>query len=171
MPTDTLYGVVGQALNKETVARIYTVRRRSPEKPFIILVSDEEQIHQLGAKVSISAQAVLKKYWPGPVSIVLPCEEAEFFYLHRGTKTLAFRMPKDQWLRDLIAQTGPLVAPSANPEGLPPAKTIAEAQEYFGNDVDFYEDDGRRHSEPSTLITIKDGKVIVLRQGSVVIPE
>ncbi len=171
LATDTIYGVVGQATNRETVARLYTVRRRSPEKPFIVLISDLGDLMQFGVHLRVNEEALVRKLWPGSVSIVLPCASDDFFYLHRGTKTLAFRMPKPLVLRKLIAETGPLVAPSANIEGQPPATTLEEARAYFGDQVDFYEDSGKVEGAASTLVEIKNGKVHVLREGSAVIPK
>ncbi len=88
-------------------------------------------------------------------------------YLHRGTNSLAFRFPKDEGMIEILGKTGPLVAPSANPEGLEPAKTVYEAKKYFNDGVDFYLDAGRLEAEPSTLIRIQKGKVEVLRQGEI----
>lgn len=79
-------------------------------------------------------------------------------------------MPALAWLRTLLHKTGPLVAPSANLEGHPPAWTVREAKRYFDDKVDFYIDAGRLGGRPSTLIKIENGKVIVLRQGAAKIP-
>ncbi|NUQ57634.1 MAG: Sua5/YciO/YrdC/YwlC family protein, partial [Candidatus Paceibacter sp.] len=76
----------------------------------------------------------------------------------------AFRLPNDEYLRDLISQTGPLVAPSANLEGMPPATTIDAAEKYFGDKVDFYLDGGKAESSPSKLIKIEGDKIIELRK-------
>ena len=108
----------------------------------------------------------MSKVWPGKVSAILPCPSREFSYLHRGTKTLAFRLPKKGDLRELLKKTGPLAAPSANPEGLEPAKTVKEAKGYFGDAVDFYIDEGRLASLPSTLIAIENDRVVIKRQGA-----
>ena len=85
----------------------------------------------------------------------------------RGTGTIAFRMPDIPELRDLLVQTGPLIAPSANTEGEPPALTVGDAKKYFGDEVDFYVDAGKLESLPSTLITFENGEPVVLRQGAV----
>jgi L-threonylcarbamoyladenylate synthase len=71
-------------------------------------------------------------------------------------------MPANQELSQLIATTGPLVAPSANPEGLSPAADIAEAKEYFGNSVDFY-NEGTVNDKPSKIIQITDAGIDVIR--------
>ena len=169
LPTDTIYGIVGSALRKDTVERIYRLRKRDHEKPMIILVSSARDLRLFGIKTFPRMTKVLRKVWPGKVSVILPCPSKKFFYLHRGTKTLAFRVPASAFLRTLLAKTGPLVAPSANFEGEPPARTIAEAKRYFGDHVEFY-GAAAEHvaSKPSTLIAIdKEGIVTVLRQGAV----
>lgn len=162
IPTDTIYGIVARALDKTAVENVYTVRKRNPSKPCIILIASIDDIALFGIEVS-SLRSVLESYWPGPVSIVLPCPAPEFEYLHRSTQSLCFRMPDVEWLRDLIAKTGPLIAPSANIEGNMPARNVTEAREQFGNDVDFYMDGGVVDGKPSKVISLVDGAVTVLR--------
>jgi L-threonylcarbamoyladenylate synthase len=163
MPTDTIYGVVGSALNKKIVERIYRLRKRNLKKPMIVLIGDINDLKLFGVKMNRRIEKILKSVWPGKVSVIVSCPSRKFSYLHRGTKTLAFRLPKPRWLRVLLKTTGPLVAPSANFEGEPPAKTIAEAKKYFADKIDFYADAGRMDSKPSKLIKIEKGKIVVLR--------
>ncbi len=153
--TDTIYGIVGSALSQKTVERIYRVRKRSPDKPMIILIASQRDLKKFSVVLNKQTSGFLKKIWPGPVSMIMPCKEKRLNYLHRGTFTLAFRIPKDKRLQDLLKFTGPLVAPSANIEGMPPATTIEEAYDYFGKSIDFYEKGKVRKSHPSTLIEIK----------------
>ncbi len=165
IPTDTLYGLVGSALLPKTVERIYRVRNRDPKKPCIILIDSYDDLKKFGVTINkiILQRIVQDQIWPGKVSIILPCTDQRFEYLTRGTENLAFRMPHVPELRKLIAQTGPLIAPSANTEGDSPASTIASAREYFGNSVDFYVDDGERISPPSKIIRFEEGQIIVVR--------
>lgn len=160
IPTDTIYGIVGSALNSQTVEEIYNLRKRDKDKPMIILISDFDDLKKFEVKIPEQ----LRKLWPNPVSIILPCPCEKFTYLHRGKKSLAFRMPKDGWLQDLLKQVGPLVAPSANTEGDSVSETIEDAKKYFGDKV-FYIDHGKISAKPSTLIEIVGGKINVLRQG------
>src|SRR3990167_5478083 len=90
IPTDTIYGLVGLALNSKTVERIYRLRQRDAKKPMIILIGDFSDLEKFNVFVDEKTSEILKKYWPGKVSVVLSCEDENFFYLHRGTKTLAF---------------------------------------------------------------------------------
>jgi L-threonylcarbamoyladenylate synthase len=164
MPTDTIYGIVGQALNESTVERIYEIRKRTPSKPCIILISKIEELKKFSINLSEKQKIELEKYWPGPVSIILDCFDDKFKYLHRGTNTLAFRIPHLQALRELLLKVGPLVAPSANTEALPPSQSIAEAKKYFGDKVDLYVDGGSLIAKASQVIKLaKNGFVTVLR--------
>ena len=167
MPTDTIYGLVGSATSRKTVFRIYKLRKRNPQKPFIVLIGSLKDLKLFGVKVDGFTRKLLHKVWPGAVSVILPCVRKKFFYLHRGKKTLAFRFPKNKALRDFLKQTGPLIAPSANPEGLGPAQNIERAKKYFGDGVDFYEGTKKMKGLPSTIIAVKNGKVEIIREGAV----
>lgn len=165
MPTDTIYGLVGNALNSNVVNHIYEVRKRAPEKPCIILIGDIKDLEKFSVHLSNEQKEKVKEYWPGPVSIVLDCIDQKFFYLHRGTQTLAFRLPKQTALQDLLKETGPLIAPSANLEGLSPANNVHEAKNYFHETVDLYVDGGERSGSPSQVIKLhKDGSTLILRE-------
>lgn len=164
MPTDTLYGIVGSAFNKNTVERIYEIRKRAPTKPCIVLVADFDEVEKFGVTISSAQKNKIGEY-SGPVSVVLDCLDDNFEYLHRGTLTLAFRVPATQELRNLLLITGPLIAPSANTEGYPPSNNIQQAREYFGNQVDLYIDVGEITGKASKVIRLHtDGSVDILRQ-------
>ncbi len=165
LPTDTIYGIVGSALNPDVVAKIYRLRKRNLKKPLIVLISGFADLLKLGIKLKSEQEKILKQIWPGPISVILPCPKKSWEYLHRGTRSLAVRMPKNKTLRAILAQTGPLVAPSANFEGQPPATTVAEAKEYFKNNINFYEDGGKKKIIPSTLIKLNRDKVEIIRKG------
>ncbi|MFH0936904.1 MAG: L-threonylcarbamoyladenylate synthase [Candidatus Daviesbacteria bacterium] len=171
LPTDTLYGLVGLALNQKVVEKIYKIKQRSPEKPFIILISSLDDLKRFNIEINQQTKDFLEKNWPGPLSVILPCPDKKFEYLHKGIKTLAFRIPNYPLILDILKQTGPLVAPSANPEGSSPAQNIKQAKEYFDDNVSFYLDKGKLISKPSTIIKIEDNKIIVLRQGKYKVSE
>ena len=165
IPTDTIYGIVSVAFNKDTVEKIYKLRKRNPTKPFIILISSLKDLKHFGIVLTQKQKDLLQKIWPNPVSVILACPESKFQYLHRGTKTLAFRMPKNKDLLELLERVGPLVAPSANFEGGKPAENIKEAKKYFGDNV-LYVDGGKLTGKPSTLIDLIGSKPKVVRQGA-----
>lgn len=166
LPSDTVYGIVARAVDQKAVERLYRLRGRAPEKPCIILVADRWQIADTELWTN-KHRALAGKYWPGPLSLVAPTTEKTPEYLHRGTHTLAYRIPDDPQLRKLLGATGPLIAPSANPEGKTTATTLAEARAYFGDNVDGYVDGGTiADHAPSTVAGIRDGKIYIFRQGA-----
>jgi len=168
IPTDTLYGIVGSALDKKTVERVYQLRKRELSKPMIILIPSLSDLKKFGIILSSSQKKILGEVWPAKVSVIFECKLKKWEYLHRGQKTLAFRFPADEELVSLLKKVGPLVAPSANLSGKKPAETYLEAKKYFGEDVDFYVDCGKLKSKPSTLVEFgKDGKLKILREGAV----
>lgn len=166
IPTDTLYGIVCSAYAPDAVAELYRARGRTPDKPCIILIDDVSALLHFDIVLTDANTQALKKVWPGKVSVILDCPALRYAYLHRGTDTLAFRIPADEELRTLLRNTGPLLAPSANTEGQPPARTLAEAKAYFGNAVSIYVDGGYRESQPSTVVRLANGAYTVIRHGA-----
>ena len=162
LTTDTLYGLVGLALKEDVVERIYKLKNRQPDKPLIILIADRKDLGLFGVAPDEKTQKYLDSVWPGPVSVILPAPGAPA-HLLRGGETLAFRLPNKPDLIKILKEVGPLVAPSANPEGLPPATNIAEAKKYFGDRIDFYLDGGELRGEPSNLVSLVDGHTKIIR--------
>ena len=151
MPTDTLYGLVGSAFSNEAIKRIYKIKKRDKKKPLIVLISSLNDLKKFNIKLTTVQSRTLNKVWPGKVSVVV--------------NNIAFRLPAKKLLIDMIKKTGPLVAPSANPEGLKPAESIGEAEKYFSYDVDFYLAGGTLKGEPSTLIKLNNKGEIELLRG------
>lgn len=163
-PTDTIYGIVGSAFSKKAVSRIYEIKGRDETKPFIILISKIKDLELFEIKISATQKKYLESVWPGKVSAILPCKSSKFKYLHRGTKSLAFRLPKKKSLMGILKKAGPLVAPSANPQGLEPAKNITEAKKYFGKTIDIYIANGKLEGKPSTLVSLLENEPKILRK-------
>ena len=159
--TDTLYGVVARADTEVAVERVYDLKDRDNRKSPIVLIASIDQLWDTPPEV---AQSVLQNAWPGPVSVILPSSEAPV-WIRRDNGSVAYRLPADEALQNLLRQTGPLIAPSANPEGQTPAMTVTEAQGYFGDAVDFYVDGGTvKDAAASQLIKVyEDGHTERLR--------
>jgi len=166
IPTDTLYGVHALALDQKAVEKVYKLKKRTSNKPFIVLISSLKDLGHFEVKLSKFDREFLEKNWPGKLSVILPVKGQRFEHLHRGTKSLAFRVPDKKSLTSLIKKVGPLVSSTANTQGHPPAKTIEEAKRYFGNNIDCYEDKGTLNSKPSTLVKLEENNITVLRQGA-----
>lgn len=167
IPTDTIYGISCVARSEEAVSRLYNLKKRKKNSPFIILISDLTNLTEFGVSVEPAVEETLMEFWPGPNSIILPCNEDNLEYLHCGTNSLAFRMPESEnnaALVNLLKETGPLVSTSANKSTYSPAVSIEEAVAYFGDDMDFYLDVGYLNKQPSSLLQIIGNTVIYIRK-------
>lgn len=169
IPTDTIYGISASTHYPEAIERIYTIRRRNSKKPFIVLINSITDLKFFGVRLNPKIQNFLRRYWPGEVSVILRTPKKKWGYLHRGTGVIAFRVPRDRTLRNLLKETGPLVTTSVNPEGKEPAKNIREAQAYFGTNIDCYVDRGRLDDMPSTLVRYTGKQPKIIRQGRIAV--
>lgn len=157
--TDTLYGLVASANDQAAVAEVRDIKGRPEDKALIVLIADAKDAYD-GAK-EIQEHTENSET---PVSIIVDSPHAPEWLRHENG-SVAYRIPQVEWLRDILRQTGPLVAPSANPDGKPPAKTIAEAKWYFDDAVEFYLDGGEVDEEQaaSRVIRIENGEPVVVR--------
>lgn len=156
--TDTLYGLVASADDQTAVERVYRVKGRDPHKSCIVLLDSMRSAYG-------NARHIQTESSPVPTSYLIDGQGAPHWLL-RENEQLAYRVPRPPALSRFLALTGPLIAPSANPQGLPPARTIAEAQAYFGGEVDMYVDGGTVpvDTPPSRLLRVhSDGTVERLR--------
>jgi len=152
--TDTLYGIVARADDEEAVKRVYDLKGRDGDKSPIVLIASVAQLYD---EPKIFEEKFLSTVWPGKVSVILSSTDAPE-WIERRNKSVAYRIPGDAKLRILAETVGPLIAPSANPQGKTPAMTIQQAIEYFGSSVDYYVDGGEVFdSTPSQLLKINEG--------------
>lgn len=164
MPTDTIYGLVGLALNQNTVERIYQIKNRPPDKPCIILIPHLASLADFGINLTPRIKDVTQQYWPGPTTLALPIESHNFPFSHDGSNRIALRLPSNKTILSCLNQTGPLIATSANPSGQPPATSLEEAKTYFDDRVDCYVDGGVIVSQPSQLLLVdENGTTTVAR--------
>ncbi|MDD3919012.1 MAG: L-threonylcarbamoyladenylate synthase [Candidatus Pacebacteria bacterium] len=162
--TDTIYGIVGLALEKDVVERVFRVKKRNPKKPLVVLISSIDDLKSI-FEIDLNSKClnILKEFWPGKVSVVLPCKK--YPHLHRGLNSIAFRFPNKKELVDLIKEVGPIIATSVNKEGEIPAKNITEAKECFKNELDFYIDGGEVSKEPSMIVRLVDENELEVLRG------
>jgi len=164
-PTDTIYGLLADASNRKAVERLYELRRPSG-RPFIVLIPDVEdalnfdiRMPRLGFPLlSLGLTVIFQKRTTIPT------------YLTRWRKSLALRVPiQGTFITKLMKEFGgPLVAPSANPEGMPPARDVKEAMNYFGDKIDLYVRGAKLEGKPSTIVKFVSDKAIkIVREGNV----
>ena len=158
IPTDTVYGFSG-VINK-TDFKIRSIKGRAENKPFIILISEPEEINSISAQKLPSS---LLNYWPGALTVIVRKKD-------NSNTTVAVRCPGDEWLRNIISLTGsPIYSTSVNRSGFPVLNSIEEIKREFESEVSLIVDDGDKIGAlPSTIVRY-DGKISVVRQGSLLI--
>ncbi len=161
--TDTIYGILADAANKQAVERVFKLKGRDDGKSPIVLIASHSQMFNSMPPAEYNYS---KQVWPGKVTLATPADHKQApVWLHRGNSEFGYRMPDYSELLAVIRQVGALIAPSANIQSMPPARTIDEAYDYFGDGVDIYVDGGTVTDDtPSSLIKVKnDGTIEKLR--------
>jgi len=163
LPTDTIYGLHGMAMDPSAVARIFTIKSRDERKPFVVLADTIERLAGLGISLSAPQREFLLELWPAPVTVILPL--AAPIPASAGSHSLAVRIPAVDWLRDLIARTGPLASTSVNRSGEEPLLDVGKLDPALLSGIAGVVDAGRLPGRPSTVLDLTGPSPRVVRQG------
>ncbi len=170
LPTETVYGLAGDAANDLAVVKIFAAKKRPEFNPLIIHMASLEQSERIGY-FSSKAKEFAEKYWPGPLTIVVPKREKEFAMLATaGLDTVAIRVPAHPVMQEILAGGLMLAAPSANISG---RLTPTEAKHVAADFPDIYIVDGGKCEIglESTVVTFDENdEVVLLRPGVLQIP-
>ncbi|MDQ6436018.1 L-threonylcarbamoyladenylate synthase [Mesorhizobium sp. LHD-90] len=173
LPTETVYGLAGDATNGEAVARIFEAKGRPRFNPLIAHVSSLAMAEDIAHIDPLSAR-LAEKFWPGPLTLVLPLRESAGIHplVTAGLDTIALRMPRG-FASGLIERLGrPLAAPSANRSGRVSATTAAAVAEDLGDRIRLVVDGGPTPvGVESTILKVEDGRLRLLRPGGVTAEE
>jgi L-threonylcarbamoyladenylate synthase len=169
-PTETFYGLAAAALDPASVKRIFALKGRPDSKPLLVLV-DSVAMAETVAHVSEPARALMKRYWPGALTLVLPARAIVPADVMAGTGTLGVRVSSHPIAHALVRTLGePVTAPSANPSGLEPPTTARAVDAYFGDGLDLVLDGGpTAGGVPSTVLDMTVDPPTIIRQGAVVV--
>lgn len=166
-PTETVYGLGANALDARAVHNIFIAKGRPKDNPFIVHVSDEKMLRSVVKTIPPLAKKVMKKFWPGPLTILFEKNKKLSPVVTAGLSTVAVRMPAHPLALELIHKSGvPIAAPSANKSGRPSPTTVEHVHEDFGKKI-FVLDGGKtKHGVESTVVSLS-GKPKVLRLGAI----
>lgn len=172
-PTETVYGLGADAFNPLAVARIFEAKNRPLFDPLIVHIADLSQMGILASRVDKRAGRLAGRFWPGPLTMVMPRSERVPDIVTAGLDTVAVRMPDHLIALDLIRLSGtPIAAPSANRFGYISPTKAAHVLEQLGERVDMIIDGGPcTVGVESTIIKLDEGRSIILRPGGVPIEE
>lgn len=159
-PTETVYGLGARADQEAAVAALMRVKQRPPEKRLTILIARIEDAATHAAPLGPRARLLAETFWPGPLTLVVP---------DRAGGEVGLRCPDcDAARRMLEAAAVPVVAPSANVSGLPPATSAAEALSAFNGQIAAILDGGpTRLARASTVVRVRGQELEILREGAI----
>jgi L-threonylcarbamoyladenylate synthase len=168
-PTETLYGLGADALNFTAVEKVFQLKGRDPNNPFPVLVSDRSMLNLLVENISPLAEKMIERFWPGPLTLVLPARENIPPPLVNSTGAIGVRISNQPIASEIVRMLGrPLTATSANPSGQPPAQTLAQARDYFSGKIEIFIDGGALTSKTgSTVAAVVGNKIKIIRAGEI----
>lgn len=172
-PTETVYGLGADALNESAVKRIFEAKGRPPDNPLIVHIADFSQVYELAREVPEKAKMLAEKFWPGPLTIVLPKEDKVPYATTGGLDTVAIRMPAHEIALALIEESKrPIAAPSANISGKP-SPTLAEhvADDFYGKIECIIDGGETKIGVESTVIDLTTEPPVLLRPGGLPLEE
>lgn len=166
-PTETVYGLGADAMNEPAIQRIFAAKGRPVDNPLIVHISSRAMLDLVAREVSEQAEALIKKYWPGPLTLVLKRRPEVAASVSAGLPTVAVRMPQNNIALALIgcADT-PIAAPSANASGRPSPTTAAHVARDLSGRIDMILDGGATNiGIESTVIDMTVDAPMILRPG------
>lgn len=168
-PTETVYGIGANGLNAEAVKRIYEIKKRPLTKPINLLVNSVEMIEKVAKDITPLEYAIIKEFFPGPLTMILKKKEIVPDIVTAGGATVGIRMPANEIALELIKKAGvPLATPSANISDKPSKTNIKDVMKDFPKGVDCFIDGGEsRIGVASTIVQVIDGVPHILRQGTI----
>ncbi|MQA98699.1 MAG: threonylcarbamoyl-AMP synthase [Actinobacteria bacterium] len=166
IPTDTVYGVAG-SLEVHSIDALFSLKRRPYDKPLPVLGADVEVLAEI-ALFDDRARILAERYWPGPLTLVVPRAEGFGLPLGRGGEaSVAVRVPAHPLGLAVLRGSGPLAVTSANVSGEPDAHSIEDARAALGDSIAVYVDGGPCEGDPSTVLSLMHDVPRVLRPGSI----
>ena len=167
-PTETVYGLGADAFRSAAVDKIFAAKGRPSESPLLVHVSNLDQVKQLAAQVPPAAVKLMERFWPGPLSMVLPASPSVPEVVRGGRPGVGLRMPSHPVALALIEATGPLAAPSANRYGRPSPTSADHVRQDLDGLIAAILDAGETGAGlESTVIDLTDNHYRILRRGGI----
>ena len=168
-PTETVYGLGGDALNPESSKKIYAAKGRPSDNPLIVHIADKKDLYRIVREVPEKAKKLMEAFWPGPLTMIFYKNELVPQATTGGLDTVAVRMPSDRIAAAFIRAAGGFVAaPSANVSGRPSTTTAAHVEEDLSGRIEMILDGGQAViGLESTIVDMSVEPPVILRPGAV----
>jgi len=166
-PTETVYGIGTNGLNKKAVKKIYDIKNRPLNKPISLLVSDIDMVNKVAKDITDIEYKLMETFFPGPFTLILKKKDIVPDIVTAGNNTVGIRMPSNEIARKLVEYAGvPIASPSANISGEPSGTNTNEIVKDFEGKVDCLIDGGESEiGIASTIVQVIDNIPHILRQG------
>lgn len=173
IPTETVYGLAANALDAEAVLRIFEVKNRPAFDPLIVHISSMKGLHEHAAVVPALATRLADRFWPGPLTMVLPRKSHIPDIVSSGMDTVALRMPAHPFALDLLTMLDfPLAAPSANPFGYISPTTALHVNDQLGGKIPYILDGGPCSiGVESTIVGVEEDRLLIYRMGGITVEQ
>jgi len=173
LPTETVYGLAGNAYNTEAITKIFTVKNRPTFDPLIVHTSSIERVHEFVKEIPKQARLLAKHFMPGPLTLLLPKKEVISDLVTSGLDTVAVRIPNHPLALELLQKLDfPLAAPSANPFGYISPTSSQHVDNQLGDKIKYILDGGEcKIGIESSIIGFFNDEIVVLRKGGLAIEE
>ena len=168
-PTETFYGLGVMYDLEASLDKLYAVKQRPQEKAMPLIIGNRGLLSSIVDSINASAESLMDRFWPGPLTLLLPARKNVSRFITAGTGRVAVRIPGESIALSLAGITGfPITATSANPSGLPPAEDAETVIEYFGDAIDLVIDAGPTPGGlPSTIVDATGDVIKILREGAI----
>lgn len=165
-PTDTVYGLGADALNPQAVERVFELKGRDRYRPILVIAGNMDQVRQL-VVLSELAERLAQRFWPGPLTLVLPARPGVLPHLLSADGQLGLRIPGHTICLELLNRCGvPITSTSGNRSGQRNPVSAEDLVASFGDRLDLIIDSGpARSAAPSTVVTFIEDEIILLREG------
>ncbi len=173
LPTETVYGLAGNALDEDAVGKIFSTKKRPHYNPLIVHIKSVDYLPQVARDIPDMAYRLARSFWPGPLTLVLKKQPNIPDTVTSGKDTVAVRVPDHPLTLELLEQLDfPLAAPSANPFGSISPTSAAHVEKYFGDTLPVILDGGEcRKGIESTIIGFEGERPVIFRMGSLSLEE
>ena len=165
-PTDTVYGIMGDATKEDVIKRVFDVKKRDYSNPLLMLVSDIDMLNKYIYVSNDIEKKLIDKYWPGRMTLILKKKDNVSNLLTGNRDNVGVRIPDNKELLDIIKLFGkPVISTSANISGSDTITSVDQIEEELKHNVDFIVDGGILDNKGSTIVYAIDNELKILRDG------
>ena len=166
VPTDTVYGIIGDATNIDVIHKVYEVKKRDYSKPLILMVSSIDMLEKYVLEINDIEKKLIDRYWPGKLTILFKKNNNIDDLITSGSNLVGIRYPDNKDLNELMNKLNkPLISTSCNISSKEVITSIDMLEEDISKHVSYVYDGGVLSDTSSTIVRVNDGKIEILRDG------